>query len=99
MYNHNEVTTEVDKREMLSKLASYYGTHDLESMSLMIKRDLKDPKKMRALIGHIGFNDKDFFIYMSMMFFEIFNKMTIKKIRLNLNIDKDEDYNDSGTII
>ncbi len=88
MNNYNDIINEIDKNVMLNRLYEYYGTHDLEHIALMIKRDLKDLRKMRQLIDHVGFDDNDFFAYMAQAFFEIFNKMTIKRIRLNLNIDE-----------
>jgi hypothetical protein len=94
MNSYEDIVNEIDKRQLLNKLYEYYGTHCLEHMALMIKRDLKDPKKMRCLIDYVEFDDKDFFTYMGMMFFEVFNKMTIKKIRLNLNVDEPEESED-----
>lgn len=91
MSGYDDVCAEVDKRQLLDKLYEYYGTHSLDNMSFMIKRDLKDPKKMRSLIDHVGFDDIDFFRYMATIFIEIFNKMTIKKVRLNLNVDEPEE--------
>ena len=90
MNSHDKVMTEIDRKVLVERLKEYYGTHFMDQLALMVKRDLKDVNKMRALIDAMGFDDEEFFYHMGGLFFEVFNKMTIKKIKKNLDLNKEE---------
>ena len=90
MNSHDSILTEIDRKVLVARLREYYGTHCMDQLALMVKRDLKDVNKMRSLIEAMGFDDEEFFYHMGGLFFEVFNKMTIKKIKKNLGMNEEK---------
>jgi len=84
------IINEIDRGQYLKKIQEYYGSHDHEDIAVLIKRDLKDLYKMQALMNYVGFDDEEFFAHAAVIFSEIFNKMTVKRIKLNLELRDNE---------
>ena len=76
-----------DRKMLVISLYGYYGLPEREDMSdltKLIRADMKDKQKMYRLIEHLNYDPKEFFYHMGALCPDVFNKLTIKKIRENL---------------
>jgi len=92
MSSKMHIINEIDRGQFHKKITDYYGSNDHDVISTLIKHDLKDLYKMQALMNYVGFDDEEFFAHAAILYSEIFNKMTIKRIRLNLEL-RDHELN------
>lgn len=91
MYS-TDIHVDIDKKKLITCLYGYYGldmTVELEELGKLVKADLKNKQRMRRLFDHLNYTPEEFFYHAATVFSGIFNKMTVKRIRKNLDIDDD----------
>jgi hypothetical protein len=84
------IRNDIDRAHLLEKLEDFYGTGNLEHISVFLKRDIKDLKRFNRMIEFVGFDVDEFFFCCAHYFLEIFNKATLKHVKRVLSERRDD---------
>jgi hypothetical protein len=76
-----------DRQVLMNKLEEYYNTSDHEKIRLLLKRDLKERRRIEPLVEALDYDIEELVVHLSTMFDNLFTNLLIRRLREALGKD------------